>query len=289
MAYNTYLNWKFYKYKDANIWLLCNWLHYGVSVIEWIRAQKKGTKYKCINLQSHLNRFLSWIKCIWLETSYSKAKLRKIIMYLFDLNPGVNYPYIRLICYTWDKGIGLISEDICIWIVLLDFQVNDHYLSSYFSSFQRQNNSLKWKFSTYYLRNIVEQRKLKKWEIVIFLWEEDKVLECLSENIFFYKKWKIFTPKSHNIVNGISRNILTLIAEHLDIECIETDVTKDDLYKADEIIITWTATWFRNIVNIEGKKIWSVWLNERINNVLLEVYSWKIKINKINVDMLSRI
>jgi branched-subunit amino acid aminotransferase/4-amino-4-deoxychorismate lyase len=89
-----------------------------------------------------------------------------------------------------------------------------------------------------YLENVLEIKSAKRegFDEVIFLDEENIVLEGSMTNIFLVKKGRIITPSTGRIIPGIIRAIL-LKARH-GVDCYEATLVEEDLFEADEAFLT---------------------------------------------------
>ena len=84
------------------------------------------------------------------------------------------------------------------------------------------------------------------------------VAECTGDNIFMLKHGKMFTPSlASGALHGITRNVVMELAEGLDVEVTQPNLTRYDLYNADECFITGTAAEVVPVVKIDGRKIGS--------------------------------
>ena len=82
------------------------------------------------------------------------------------------------------------------------------------------------------------------------------VAECTGDNIFILKHGKMYTPSlASGALHGITRGVAMELAEGLDIEISEPNLTRYDLYNADECFITGTAAEVVPVVKIDGRKI----------------------------------
>lgn len=76
----------------------------------------------------------------------------------------------------------------------------------------------------------------------LFLTRNGHVCEGPWENVFMVRKGKLVTPPSDNILEGITREtVMLLAAEELGIEVVERSITRTELYAADEIFFSGTA------------------------------------------------
>ena len=66
----------------------------------------------------------------------------------------------------------------------------------------------------------------------------------------------MFTPSlASGALHGITRTVVMELAEGLDIEVTQPNLTRYDLYNADECFITGTAAEVVPVVKIDGRKI----------------------------------
>ena len=67
------------------------------------------------------------------------------------------------------------------------------------------------------------------------------VAECTGENIFVVHKGRILTPPAVDILEGITRELLITIASDMGYEVVETPLSRDQLYVAEEVFVCGTA------------------------------------------------
>ena len=93
-------------------------------------------------------------------------------------------------------------------------------------------------------------------EGVVVLMGEGYVAECTGDNIFILKDGQMFTPPlSSGALHGITRaTAIDLLAE-LGVPTSEPNMTRYDLYNADECFITGTAAEIVPIVKIDQRVI----------------------------------
>jgi branched-chain amino acid aminotransferase len=81
------------------------------------------------------------------------------------------------------------------------------------------------------------------------------VAECTGENIFVVHKGKIITPPLVDILEGITRESVITIARDMGNEVVETPVSRDQLYVADEVFVCGTAAEVIGLAEIDFRKI----------------------------------
>ena len=82
------------------------------------------------------------------------------------------------------------------------------------------------------------------------------VTECSKSNISILKRGRLIThPKSHHILPGITREHLLLVCKELKIPVIETPFTENELFTADEIIVTSSTKLCRSVYQINDVSV----------------------------------
>ncbi|MBM4079031.1 MAG: branched-chain amino acid aminotransferase, partial [Planctomycetes bacterium] len=82
------------------------------------------------------------------------------------------------------------------------------------------------------------------------------VAECTGDNIFIVKDGRLLTPPPHaGILKGITRATVMDLARKARIAVAEEDLTRYDLYLADECFLTGTAAEIVPVVKIDGRTI----------------------------------
>ncbi|MFI5781676.1 branched-chain-amino-acid transaminase [Nocardia sp. NPDC051570] len=91
----------------------------------------------------------------------------------------------------------------------------------------------------------------------IFCDENGLVAESTGENVFAVIGDIVCTPPpARPILMGITRDtVLTIARDDLGLEAAERDLTIDDLYEADEVFTTGTASELLHVPEIDGHKI----------------------------------
>jgi branched-chain amino acid aminotransferase len=82
------------------------------------------------------------------------------------------------------------------------------------------------------------------------------VAECTGDNLFIVRDGVLFTPPiSAGILEGITRDEIIAIAEDFGIKVREENLTRHDLYVADECFLTGTAAEVVPVVRIDKRTI----------------------------------
>ena len=86
--------------------------------------------------------------------------------------------------------------------------------------------------------------------------DQKQVTEATSSSVLIIKDKTIFAPPlSENILPGVTRALILEWAPGIGLKVKEQSFTLDDVLKADEIILTGTATEVKSVVSLDGKEI----------------------------------
>jgi branched-chain amino acid aminotransferase len=109
-----------------------------------------------------------------------------------------------------------------------------------------------------YLNNILAKIEATNagCEEAILLNAEGFVAECTGDNVFIVKAGHLFTPPlSAGALYGITRRVVMEIAEESGLIVSEPNLTRYDLFNADECFLTGTGAELMPVVKIDGRVI----------------------------------
>jgi branched-chain amino acid aminotransferase len=87
---------------------------------------------------------------------------------------------------------------------------------------------------------------------------EGFVAECTADNLFVIKQGALFTPPlSAGALYGITRGTVMEIAEQAGVKVSEQNLTRYDLFNADECFLTGTGAEIMPVIKIDGRVIGS--------------------------------
>jgi branched-chain amino acid aminotransferase len=109
-----------------------------------------------------------------------------------------------------------------------------------------------------YLNNILAKIEANNagCEEAIMLNSEGYVSEGTGDNVFIVKDGKLFTPPlSAGALYGITRKVVIELAEQSGVSVSEPNLTRYDLFIADECFLTGTGAEIVPVVKIDGRVI----------------------------------
>lgn len=259
-----YIDGKYYTEKTAKISVFDHGLLYGDGVFEGIRAYN-GRIFK---LEEHIDRLHNSAKAILLTIPMSKPHLIRAVTRTCWLN-RVRNGYIRLVVTRGVGDLGL-SPLNCkrptIFIIagkisLYPPRMYRHGLTLITVPTTRMshaavNPSIK---SLNYLNNVLAKIEAIQGGVLeaVMLNAQGYVAECTGDNIFVVKGGRILTPPiSAGALNGITRQVVIELArEQLGVECEEVNLTRLDIFTADECFLTGTGAEIIPAVKLDGRLI----------------------------------
>ena len=258
-----FLNNQLVDAEDAKISVFDHGLLYGDGIFEGIRLYNK-----CIfKLEEHLIRLEMSAKALMLNIPMKREELAKAVCDTCKANELEN-GYIRLVVTRGVGNLGLSIKN-CnqpqIIIIADNIQL---YPKEYYEKGlkiitvpTRRNNSAALPpmiKSLNYLNNILAKIEAQNlgYQEAIMLNDQGYVAECTGDNIFMLKDGVLYTPKiASGSLKGITREVVIDIAKELNIELVETEMTRYDTWIADEMFLTGTAAELIPIVEVDSRKI----------------------------------
>src|SRR5207248_11295990 len=90
----------------------------------------------------------------------------------------------------------------------------------------------------------------------VMLKEAGDLADCSADVVFIIKCVQIFRPRiTSAALHGVTRSIVFEFAAELGIKIMETDITRHDVFVADECFLTGTAAEIIPVVKADGRLI----------------------------------
>ncbi len=263
MALKIWLNDKLVDEADAKISVFDHGLLYGDGVFEGIRVYSG----RVFELEAHIKRLYESATAIRLDIPMGKDKLRKAVEKTVEAN-GVIDGYIRLVVTRGVGTLGLnpfICENAVVFIIADNIQLYPEELyekgMKVISATTVRNHPLAIPpqvKSLNYLNNILAKIEALDYNVpeAIMYNHEGFVAEATGDNVFIIKNGVIYTPPiSAGSLGGITRGVVIKLARKENLEVVEKNLTRFDLYTCDEFFLTGTAAEVIGIVDIDGRII----------------------------------
>jgi len=259
----VYINGEFFAQEDAKISVFDHGLLYGDGIFEGIRLYG-GCVFR---LDEHLERLEYSARAILLNLPWSRQEISDAVCETCGQN-GLKDGYIRLIVTRGVGYLGLSPKNcdqpqliiIADQIQLYPKEFYTQGLKVITSSTRRINPAALPPMvkSLNYLNNILAKIDAVNlgFQETIMLNDQGYIAECTGDNIFALHKGKLFTPPSvAGALVGITRQAVMDIAEELGVPVVERDMTRYDLWIAEECFLTGTAAEVIPMVEVDARKI----------------------------------
>src|SRR5213075_195649 len=260
-----YIDGKFYSEVDAKVSVFDHGLLYGDGIFEGIRFYNGGV----FRLEEHLERLWDSARSICLEIPIGREEMTEALLETIRQN-GLREGYIRLIVTRGVGNLGLNPAQckrptgmiIATTIALYSKEVCETGLTVVTCATRRTgaaalNHAVK---SLNYLNNVMAriEANLVGADEALMLNEAGNVAECTADNVFVIKMGQIFTPPiSAGALRGITRAVVFDIAAELGLKISEIDITRHDVFVADECFLTGTAAELIPVIKADGRIIGS--------------------------------
>ena len=253
---------------DANVHVLTHTLHYGLGVFEGIRCYRTDDGRTAVfRLADHVKRLFQSAHITLMEIPYTPQQVTDAILETLRAN-RLEEGYVRPLAFIGDGAMGLHPGDNPIrlavvvwpWGAYLGKEGLERGIRAKVSTFVRHHVNAKMtkgKTCGDYVNSILAKREalLDGYDEAILLDTEGRVSEASGENVFVVREGRIFTPPLPTVLEGITRASLIEVARDKGIPVTETDMTRDELYIADEVFLTGTAAEVTPIRELDHRTI----------------------------------
>ena len=284
---NTYwLNGKYINKEDAYLSPLTHTLHYGLGAFEGVRSygSSNGDNVNIFRLKEHTERLFESAKIINVSINHNIDEVMEAQIGVISKS-NLKDAYIRPLLYLNDERLGLDIVGMSSHLMISCWDCPTYFgaesieqgIDVMVSSFTRQfPNSLmtKSKISGGYVNGVMahDQAKNNGYQEAILLDTNGFVAEGSGQNIFIVKDGNLLTPELTCCLNGITRRSVIQIAKDKGIDVQERQITRDELYTADEIFFSGTAVEITPIRSVDKVAIGPGKRGE-ITTVIQETYS----------------
>lgn len=249
--------------KDAVVSVFDHSLLYGDGIFEGIRVYSG----KVFELTAHLERLFESGKVIRLAMPMSIDEMAAAVEATVKAN-GVIDGYIRLLVTRGVGDLGLnpfLCKNGLLIIIASNIQL---YPEAFYETGMKVISAATIRNhpmalppqikSLNYLNNIlakIESIDAGAGEAIMYN-HLGFVAEASGDNVFVVKDGVVYTPPVQaGSLDGITRRVVIRLAKKEGIAVVEKDLTRFDLYVADEVFLTGTAAEVIGVVEMDGRSI----------------------------------
>lgn len=259
----VYIDGKFYPKAEAKISVFDHGFLYGDGIFEGIRLYK-GCVFR---LDEHLERLEMSAKAICLNLPWSRQQIADIVCESCRRNQLTD-GYIRLVISRGFGDLGLSPKNCPTPSIICIADSIKLYPEEFYSTGMKIITAPTRRISPAalppmikslnYLNNIMAKMEAQQhgFHECLMLNEQGYVSECTGDNVFLIHKGKMYTPASHSgALVGITRQVALEIAQALKIPTVETNLTRYDVWNADECFLTGTAAEVIPVIEVDARTI----------------------------------
>ena len=254
-------------WRDAKVHVLTHTLHYGMGVFEGIRAYRTDSGPAIFRLDAHTRRLFRSAKIMAMTLPYDQQQINEACLAAVRDN-GLESAYIRPMAFLGSEGMGLRADNLSVhlmvaawdWGAYLGADNIERGIRIHTSSFARHHvnvGMVKAKANGNYINSMLAlQEALRNgYDEALLLDTEGYVAEGSGENIFIVRDGVIYTPALTACLEGITRETILQFCIDEGIEVREKQITRDEVYIADEAFFTGTAAEVTPIRELDGRAI----------------------------------
>jgi len=268
-ARQVWFNGKMLPADQAKVSVFDHGLLYGDGVFEGIRAYNG----RVLKMRTHLRRLFDSARAIQLRMDFTLEQLAEAIHQTLSAN-RLSDAYIRL-CVTRGTGTLGLNPNNCseasTFIIADSIQLYPKEMYERgmpivtAATIRNHPGALSPRIkSMNYLNNILAKMEAMQAGMVeaLMLNHLGFVSECTGDNIFIVRRRSgddepiLWTPPLHaGILEGITRNLVIDLAERAGMPVEQSDMTRHDVYTADECFLTGTAAEVIPVTAVDGRPV----------------------------------
>jgi branched-chain amino acid aminotransferase len=284
-------------YEDMKVHVLTHALHYGSGVFEGIRAYETDRGPGVFHLSDHVARLRRSAEQYFMQIPFTDEQIGDAIHETIKAN---NLPscYIRPLVFRGAGEMGVnplncpVHTMIAVWKwgAYLGDDAIKNGIRCMISSWRRIGPNMipaTAKASGQYLNSQLAKMEALKhgYDEAILLNEAGLIADGSGENVFAVMKGKLYTPPiSASCLPGITRHAVMEMAETIGIETVERELTRAELYFADEVFLTGTAAEVTPVASLDDHEIGKGPITQQIQDIFFATVHGKHELSKTYLE-----
>lgn len=262
-----WMDGQFVPWGDAKVHVLTHTLHYGMGVFEGLRAYKTERGSAIFRLQAHVKRLINSAHILGLNMPFNAETIIQACIETVRRNK-LESAYIRPMCFYGSESMGLRADHLKVHLMIATWSW-ESYLgkenlekgirvkTSSYSRHHINSTMCKAKANGNYLNSMLalQEAQICGCDEALLLDQHGYVAEGSGENIFLVSEGALLTPTLSSALQGITRDTLLLLAKEQGLQVMERNITRDEVYIADEAFFTGTAAEVVPIKELDWRSI----------------------------------
>lgn len=267
-AEKIWLNGKLVGWDEAKIHVLTHALHYATAVFDGIRCYKTPRGPALFRLKDHLERLYKSAKIYAMKIPYSVEEICRAVKELVRAN-NFSECYVRPIAYYGyrEMGVNPLANPVEVaiitwrWGAYLGEEGLENGIRCKISSWMRPDSRMLpplAKASANYANSVLAKLEALQcgYDEAIQLNFQGYICEGTGENIFIVKEGVLLTPPAEaGALEGITQNSVITLAQDMGIKVFRKNISREELFLADEAFLTGTAAEITPIREVDGRVI----------------------------------
>jgi branched-chain amino acid aminotransferase len=253
---------------EAKVHVLTHTLHYGNAVFEGTRAYQTKEGLAIFRLEDHCRRLYNSAKIVAIEPNIDYETVKQAHIDLLRANEFKGNVYIRPLIYLGYGVMGLYHKHAPVrtmiaaweWGAYLGEEGLENGIKVCTSSITRNPNRStfgKAKAAANYLNSQMAKYEAIEngFEEALMLDENGFAAEGTGECLFIVRGGKLISPPNDNSLESITQDTVLQLAKDMGIEVERRNITRDEIYIADEAFFTGTAAELTPINSLDHRVI----------------------------------
>jgi branched-chain amino acid aminotransferase len=255
-------------WESATVHVLAHGLHYGTGAFEGIRAYETPKGTAVFRLTDHMDRLRRSAKALGIPFGYEVEELVDAVKLVLRSN-GLKSGYVRPITFYGTGSMGLNPAGAGVHMVIAAWEWGAYLgeegiqngIRVAVSSWRRIGHNAFMpdaKGTGGYMNSVLAKSAAIKagYDEALLLNEDGLIAEGSGENLFMVRKGVVHTPPtSAGALDGITRDSVYSLLSEDGYEIKETQVTRTDLYYADEVFFTGTAAEVTPVREVDDRDV----------------------------------
>lgn len=254
-------------WRQARTHVLTHTLHYGMGVFEGVRAYKTSRGTAIFRLQEHTDRLFRSAHILNMKIPFTPEEMNTAQRATVREN-HLESAYIRPMCFYGSEGMGLRADNLRVhcmvaawsWGSYLGDENMEKGIRIKVSSYTRHhvNSTMcRAKANGNYMNSMMALQEALHdgYDEALLLDAAGFVMEGSGENIFIIRDGILYTPDLTSALDGITRRTVIELARSIGLKVVEKQITRDEVYIADEAFFTGTAAEVTPIREIDNRTI----------------------------------
>jgi branched-chain amino acid aminotransferase len=263
-----WMDGKLVDWDDATIHVLSHSLHYGTGAFEGIRAYETDRGPAVFRLREHMERLARSCKALGIPIEWTVDEVVVATKQVFVAN-GLTSGYIRPLVFYGTGSMGLNPTGAFVHTMIATWEWGAYLgedgitngIRVKVSSWRRigQDSMMpNAKLTGGYVNSVLAKQEALRggYDEAVMLNRDGFVAEGSGENLFIVRDGVVVTPPlSAGVLEGLTREAVTTLLRDDGYEILERDLSRTDLYYADEMFFTGTAAEVTPIREVDDRAV----------------------------------